>query len=55
MKTIGMARWGIGLEAARHLEAVHARHHRVQQHDVRPRLGRTLQGRWGRPVATSTV
>jgi hypothetical protein len=36
-------RGGVGLQAARHLEAVDARHHRVEQHDVGQRLRGALQ------------
>jgi hypothetical protein len=44
MKTIGMcAVSAIGLEPARDLEAVDARHHRVEQHDSRDGLRGALQ------------
>ena len=36
----------VGLEAARDFKAIHPRHQRIQQHDVRYALARTLQRRF---------
>jgi hypothetical protein len=44
----------VGLQPARHLEAVHAGHHGVEQHDVGVGLRGALQ-RASPSVATSTV